>query len=83
MDHVHSFVTVKIILMVMMILIVMKILLILIVMKMMLYMLIVMMLTHLLNPSDHSLATAADVVVGLTFYESYGDADIFDIFEIS
>ena len=65
MDHVHSFVTVKIILMVMMILIVTK-----------------MMLTHLLNPSDHSLATAADVVVGLTFYESYGDADIFDIFEI-
>ena len=65
MDHVHSFVTVKIILMVMMILIVMKIL-----------------LTHLLNPSDHSLAAAADVVVGLTFYESYGDADIFDIFEI-
>ena len=40
-----------------------------------------MMLTHLLNPSDHSLATAADVVVGLTFYESYGDAYIFDIFE--
>ena len=40
------------------------------------------MLTHLLNPSDHSLATAADVVVGLTFYESYGDADISDIFEI-
>ena len=72
MDHVHSFVTVKIILMVMMILIVMKILLV----------LIVIMLTHLLNPSDHSLATAADVVVGLTFYESYGDADIFDIFEI-
>ena len=41
-----------------------------------------MMLTHLLNPSHHSLAAAADVVVGLTFYESYGDADIFDIFEI-